>query len=397
MSLTIEKPASSDVLCGQDATFGQHPGNILLREQIELALDPYMKATDRRDKIAMIDEIVSVMRTQHKSRFLRQQQGSTVEVWEEVCEQSVRDKVSHALRFAARRRSSGGKKKTKKPKSSGSGSNSKPRAQNKKRPSLKRKAQEIAVLPKSTATAADNEELDEASRIRLAKIHGRQQKILEKMLSEHDEEEQQVNGSMAFASAGAATLGTQEIMLDDELRQQLADIEPIPFCSDTDALAYCPDLGQYKVEPVRAVSRSPSSSDDEGILSAMKKSANKKDNPQNVLANVAKAVTDYKTQPEQMLQKTEQDWPTNQAHFALRSDDHFSDPCQSASPAPAPISLQPPFYAYHPSYSHSQHIPYAAPSVPQPNALYPMVSDTYNKSPEGAPAFPLPPRRSSSP
>ena len=112
----IETPASNDVLCGQDATYGQHPGNALLRQQLQEALGDYQLATDRRDKIVLIDNIITYMRETHNTRFVRlsdERRGC----WTTVSEQSVRDKVSHALRFAARRQqkqsSKGNKEETK--------------------------------------------------------------------------------------------------------------------------------------------------------------------------------------------------------------------------------------------------------------------------------------------
>ena len=189
-------------------------------------------------------------------------------------------------------------------------------------------------------------------------------------------------------------------------------MEPIPFCSDAGVLTYCPDLDQYKVDPVRNVSRSPSSSDDEGLGGAKKRSV-KRSNPKDVLSQVAKAVTAYKHGSEHGVPSLEQAWSHCEPRFTLRSDDHFSDPIQNVVPPPpvlppAPVSYhQPEQYGYQhhhhqqqqqppdPMHVPSQHIPYGPPPSTLPPlsgaAVYPMTKmmpiDTYNAPASAPPAM----------
>lgn len=97
---SIERPSSLDCLCGKDTTFGRHPGNRLFREQILAALPTFMRATSKPEKMKITKSILEYMK--HKgSRFLKLRNNGS---WVEIDRQAARDKVSHALRFAARQR-----------------------------------------------------------------------------------------------------------------------------------------------------------------------------------------------------------------------------------------------------------------------------------------------------
>ena len=248
MSPVVNKPAPLDVLCGQDATYAKNQGNKVLRQQIELALDAYIKATDRREKIAKIDEIISFMRTNYNARFLRWCQGRCV--WEEVSEQSVRDKVSHSLRFASKRR-------------------------NKKNKKAHRRIQNKPITLKSSKTrqetASEPVELKAVRcerRVSLATLHERQQKILQKML--HEVYEETDRDSPCFPVCQSSTHNVVDIdsdsSLEERLRKELDTIEPIPLHSN-----FKIDSGKCSLtedDPVHVVSRSPSSEDDTFPLSA---------------------------------------------------------------------------------------------------------------------------------
>ena len=60
---------------------------------------PYNNETSKQVKMTMTREIVKRMNNQFNSRFLKQNKAGD---WEEISTAAARDKVSHALRFAAR-------------------------------------------------------------------------------------------------------------------------------------------------------------------------------------------------------------------------------------------------------------------------------------------------------
>ena len=255
--LLVKEPSALDVLCGQDANYGLHTGNKILRKQIDLVLPSYRQTNDRREKIARIDEIITFMRIHYKSRFLKprpQPDANGETVWEEVSEQSVRDKVSHALRFAARRLEQGSST-TKKPRRNKSkqakrGSKSKKAA---KEAAAAATAKEASASSSAANSDDETEELDEASKIRLAWLHKRQLEILEELLKQDDESvndedssttnfSSSTSVSSASATTARRTSSTSGIVAntttsygalqeedDDFWRDMMADVEPIPI------------------------------------------------------------------------------------------------------------------------------------------------------------------------
>lgn len=93
-----QEPAPFDILCGKDKTFNKHQGNRVFRQTISAFQDAYAKAASKQHKMSITKEIVQKLRAEHGSRFVKLQKGQ----WQEISEQMARDKVSHALRFAAK-------------------------------------------------------------------------------------------------------------------------------------------------------------------------------------------------------------------------------------------------------------------------------------------------------
>lgn len=101
--LQVDHVKDTDVLCGsKDTSLGKHPGNKLLREMINDKLDEYDAASTKQQKSKINRSIVNAMREKHGSRFLRQKVNGGE--WTIISDQAVRDKVSHAFRFASTQR-----------------------------------------------------------------------------------------------------------------------------------------------------------------------------------------------------------------------------------------------------------------------------------------------------
>jgi hypothetical protein len=96
----ITDPGPFDILCGKDKSFNNHHGNQIFRDVIFSYRRVYAQAWTKVDKMNLTKEIVHLLQTKHNARFLKC--GNAVDVWEEISNQAARDKVSHALRFAAR-------------------------------------------------------------------------------------------------------------------------------------------------------------------------------------------------------------------------------------------------------------------------------------------------------
>ena len=95
----VDEIKETDVLCGsKNTSLNKHHGNALLRQQVNKHLDEYDQADTKQEKMRINRVIIATMRKKFHSRFLRQKGNGA---WAEIDEQSVRDKVSHALRFAS--------------------------------------------------------------------------------------------------------------------------------------------------------------------------------------------------------------------------------------------------------------------------------------------------------
>ncbi len=97
----FEQPALNDVLCGKDKTYGIHPGNQRFREMIESFVEVYKGNHSKQDKMKITRTIVVVMKQRYNTRFIKRVKWNGTDMWEQISDAIARDKVSHALRFAA--------------------------------------------------------------------------------------------------------------------------------------------------------------------------------------------------------------------------------------------------------------------------------------------------------
>ena len=104
-------PSKHDILCGKDRKYSKHTRNGLFRELINGMKATYDRATSKKQKMQITKDIVTFMKQECGSRFLKKldkQQSSCSSspssLWVEIDDQTARDKVSHALRFANRQR-----------------------------------------------------------------------------------------------------------------------------------------------------------------------------------------------------------------------------------------------------------------------------------------------------
>ncbi|GAX24184.1 hypothetical protein FisN_4Lh273 [Fistulifera solaris] len=97
----FEQPALNDVLCGKDKTYGIHPGNQRFREMIESFVEVYKGNHSKQDKMKITRTIVAVMKQRYNTRFIKRVKWNGNDMWEQISDAIARDKVSHALRFAA--------------------------------------------------------------------------------------------------------------------------------------------------------------------------------------------------------------------------------------------------------------------------------------------------------
>ena len=99
----VLEPSERDILCGQRRSNGisQHPGNRLLRRMIENFVGDFEQANTMRERTLIYKRVIKDMRQKHGARFLRQHDEGG---WALLSESQVRDKVSHAIRFAAQQR-----------------------------------------------------------------------------------------------------------------------------------------------------------------------------------------------------------------------------------------------------------------------------------------------------
>lgn len=98
----VHQPEKYDILCGKDKTFNNHTGNQVFRAVIMMWVDTYKAATSKQEKMRITRNIVTYMHKQYNSRFLKRVGVERDQCsWEQIGEDAARDKISHALRFAA--------------------------------------------------------------------------------------------------------------------------------------------------------------------------------------------------------------------------------------------------------------------------------------------------------
>lgn len=103
-SASIPEPRLFDILCGKDKTFNKHHGNQVFRETIVSYQDMYMQSRSKHEKMLITKEIVASLQAKYNARFVKLSKNGSE--WVEITDQVARDKVSHALRFAAKQEQS---------------------------------------------------------------------------------------------------------------------------------------------------------------------------------------------------------------------------------------------------------------------------------------------------
>lgn len=92
-------PSPSDILCDKNtARCNRHAGNQVFRQIIQDHAAQYA-VSSKADKMHLTLQIVHSLQAEQGARFLRPIRG--IDGWQEIPEMAARDKVSHALRFAA--------------------------------------------------------------------------------------------------------------------------------------------------------------------------------------------------------------------------------------------------------------------------------------------------------
>jgi hypothetical protein len=90
----IDLPGRNDVLLGRGRPFHQHPGNIRMRELVDLYQEEYKRApVGQKSNIA--DKIVQAIMIKEHSLFLKRQPDGW---WVQVSEIEAREKATHAFR-----------------------------------------------------------------------------------------------------------------------------------------------------------------------------------------------------------------------------------------------------------------------------------------------------------
>lgn len=180
----VNRPTEYDILCGKDKTYAKHTGNQIFRSMIESWVVRYQAASSKQSKMKITKEIVSSMHEKHNSRFLRKISSTE---WEEITDQVARDKVSHALRFAANGTSGSASKKRK--------ASSHKRKESSTSISSEQGSQVTAA---STVTAIDADLARQEKGI-VEDLFCRQQAILQNLNREHacDDEVHAINGRQA--------------------------------------------------------------------------------------------------------------------------------------------------------------------------------------------------------
>jgi hypothetical protein len=94
----IKQPGQFDILCGRGRPFQEHPGNLLLRQVVDLHRERY-KTAERNHRGAIADEVVVALKAS-RNRFLKQ--DDETEGWEEIDDEDAKEKVSHCFRSRLR-------------------------------------------------------------------------------------------------------------------------------------------------------------------------------------------------------------------------------------------------------------------------------------------------------
>lgn len=100
----IVDPEGNDILCAKDKKYNKHTGNQTFRVVIERWAETYLDCRTKNEKTKITRKIVTIMKADFGSRFIKPVVNSEgQDIWVEISDAVARDKVSHALRFAAKR------------------------------------------------------------------------------------------------------------------------------------------------------------------------------------------------------------------------------------------------------------------------------------------------------
>lgn len=92
----IDKPETSDILCGRNKDSFNHLGNQRFRAVLREKVPMYANARSRTEKSALILQLTRMFLYQQGARFLKLQRNGSG--WVELDETGARKKVGHALR-----------------------------------------------------------------------------------------------------------------------------------------------------------------------------------------------------------------------------------------------------------------------------------------------------------
>jgi len=101
--VVVEKPKSTDVLCGRGKVCFDHKGNDKFRELIAKYANPYQKATTKKAKMQVIMNVVNVV-ISNEGRFLMKNKEEVDQPWIDGGIKQGKKKTGHALRDALRGR-----------------------------------------------------------------------------------------------------------------------------------------------------------------------------------------------------------------------------------------------------------------------------------------------------
>ena len=98
----VQEPLDLDVLCGINMAKKavDHPGNRLLKEQIDSCLEEYNSAKTKQKKMKINRHIIHTMTEKYGARFLAKRNG----VWVLMDDQGIRDTISRTLRTSAQKK-----------------------------------------------------------------------------------------------------------------------------------------------------------------------------------------------------------------------------------------------------------------------------------------------------
>ena len=98
---TVIEPNKYDILCGKDKECLSHYGSRRFRAVIEAHCNEYQQANTKQEKMSITRKIVGTL-NRLSCRFLKY--NEELQCWQEISHVAARDKVSHALRFANRKK-----------------------------------------------------------------------------------------------------------------------------------------------------------------------------------------------------------------------------------------------------------------------------------------------------